>query len=62
MTPPQKNWENLSPEERKEKAKTQQEELKAWVEQNGIDLKDFFLGYNKDSRGGFKTGFGLRHK
>lgn len=56
------NWENLSPEERKEKAKTQQEELKAWAEQNGIDLKDFFLGQNKGARGGFKSDFGLRNK
>jgi len=56
------NWKDLSPEERMEKGKTMKEELKTWAEQNGIDLKDLFLGYNKGSRGGFKTGFGLKHK
>ena len=56
------NWENLSPEERKEKAKTHQEELKVWAEQNGIDLKEFFLGRNKGPKEGFKPGFGLRNK
>ena len=54
--------EDLSPEERRQKAQTQQEELKAWAEQNGIDLKDFFLGQNKGARREFKTGFGLRNK
>ena len=56
------NWKDLSPEERMEKGKTMKEELEAWAEQNGLDLKDLSLGYNKGQRGGFKTGFGFKHK
>lgn len=56
------NWENLSPEERRQKAKIQHEELKTWAEQNEIDLKDFFFGHPKAFKNGFKTGFWLGHK
>ncbi len=56
------NWENLSPEERKEQGIAMKEDLKTWAEENGIDMKDLFLGYNKGHRGGFKAGYGLKNK
>lgn len=56
------NWENLSPEERREKGKAIKEDLKTWAEQNNINLKDLFLGYKKGHIGGFKAGFGYKHK
>ena len=62
MRTAKENWENLSPEERKEQGIDMKEDLKTWAEENGIDMKDLFLGYNKGHRGGFKTGYGLKNK
>ncbi|MFC1711859.1 hypothetical protein ACFLZ1_04725 [Patescibacteria group bacterium] len=54
---------DLSPEERAEYKEAHQGELKAWAEENGIDLKDLFIGMGM--RGGhfkgMKGGFGF-HK
>lgn len=47
------NWQNLTPEQKREKMQTQKDELEAWAKQNGIDLQ-YFFGFGK-----FK-GMGMR--
>ena len=44
------NWQNMTPEQRRQYMETQRQELEAWAKQNNIDLQ-YFLG-------GFGKGFG----
>lgn len=39
------NWQNMTPEQRKEFMQAKQEELKSWAKENGIDLKYLFGRY-----------------
>lgn len=36
------NWQNMTPEQRRQATQEQKQELKSWVSQNDIDLKYFF--------------------
>ena len=45
-------WQNMTQEERKAEHEKRQAEMKAWADENGIDLNQFF---------GFKHGIGFRH-
>jgi len=52
---------DLSLEERQIQRETHQKEMKAWAEENGLDLKDLFggMGMRGEHLGGMKGNFGL---
>lgn len=41
------NWQNMTPEQRRQYMETQKQELEAWAKQNNIDLQYFFGGVGK---------------
>lgn len=56
------NWQSLSKEEKREKARELKEEIKNWAEAEGINLKDV-LGFGiRFGRRHFGRGFGLGFK
>lgn len=39
------NWQNMTPEQRRQAMQEQKQELESWASQNGIDLKYLFGGF-----------------
>lgn len=39
------NWQNMTPEQRRQAMREQKQELESWTNQNGIDLKYLFGGF-----------------